>query len=52
MDNGGLGAGSRGDGVAGSVENTGSVVFVTTAYDQRSHHCHQVSFSKMSKFRF
>ena len=36
-------------GVPGSVENTGSVVFVTTAHDQRSHRCHLVSFPKVSK---
>ena len=36
-------------GVTGSVENTGSVVFVTTAHDQRSHHCHLMSFPKVSK---
>ena len=37
------------DGVTGSVENTGSVVFVTTAHDQRSQYCHLVSFRKVSK---
>ena len=36
-------------GVTGSVENTGSVVFVTTAHGQRSHHCHLMSFPKVSK---
>ena len=46
--------------VLGSVENTGSrglwkrlghevCRFVTTAHDHRSHHCHLVSFPKMSK---
>ena len=33
------------------MENTGSVVFVTTAHDQRSHHCHLESFAKMSKYQ-
>jgi len=37
------------DGVTGSVEKTGSVVFVTTAHDQRSHHCHPVSFPEVRK---
>ena len=36
-------------GVPESVENTGSVVFVTTAHGQRSHHCHLMSFPKVSK---
>ena len=51
----GQGAGCRGDGVCGkhgvpeSVENTGSVVFVTSAHDQRSYHCQLMSFPKVSK---
>ena len=45
MDNVGLGAGSRGDGVAGSVENTGSVAFVTTAYDQKKSPLSSSEFS-------
>ena len=46
---------TRGPGVCGkhgvteSVENTRSVVFVTTAHGQRSHHCHLMSFPKVSK---
>ena len=43
------GAGARGPGVYGKDGVTGSVVCVTTAHDQRSHHCHLVSFPKVSK---
>ena len=32
-----------------SVENTGCVVFVTSAHDQRSYHCQLMSFPKVSK---
>ena len=38
-----------GPGVYGKDGVTGSVVCVTTAHDQRSHHCHLVSFPKVSK---
>ena len=64
MDNTGPGCGvpgrrglwkTRGPEVCGkhevpeSVENTGSVVFVTSAHDQRSYHCQLMSFPKVSK---
>ena len=49
MRGAGCGVREAGSGVTGYVEKTGSVVFVPTAHDQRSHHCHLVSFPKMSK---
>ena len=53
VDNTGPGCGVPGSmekrGVPESVEDTGSVVFVTTAHGQRSHHCHLMSFPKVSK---
>ena len=52
VDNTGPGCGvpgRRGPGIYGKDGVTGSVVFVTTAHDQRSQYCHLVSFRKVSK---